>query len=58
VQAEVSALWEKVCIGEIDIIPDLEKYRKEFFKLFGFGFDDVQYEEDVREEVPILSIKS
>ncbi|MCC5463894.1 enoyl-ACP reductase FabV [Pelosinus baikalensis] len=58
VQAEVSALWEKVCIGEIDIIPDLEKYREEFFKLFGFGFDDVDYEEDVREDVPIVSIKS
>ncbi|MDF2635030.1 MAG: reductase [Pelosinus sp.] len=58
VQEEVAKLWEKACAGDLNIIPDLEEYRKEFFKLFGFGFDDVDYDKDVNENVPILSIQS
>jgi len=58
VQEEVAKLWEKACAGDLNIIPDLEEYRKEFFKLFGFGFDDVDYDKDVNEDVPILSIQS
>jgi enoyl-[acyl-carrier protein] reductase/trans-2-enoyl-CoA reductase (NAD+) len=58
VQEEVSKLWDKVYEGDITIISDIEEYRKEFFKLFGFGFDDVNYEQDVNEDVTIPSIKS
>lgn len=56
VQKEVSKLWEKVCNGDMNVAPDIEQYRKEFFKLFGFGFDDVDYDKDVKEDVPIPSI--
>ena len=58
VQEEVAKLWEKVCAGDINILSDLEEYRKEFFKLFGFSFDDVDYDKDVKEDVPIPSIQS
>lgn len=57
VQEEISKLWEKVLEGDINIVPDIEEYRKEFFKLFGFGFDDVDYDKDVKEDVPIPSIQ-
>lgn len=58
VQEEISELWETVCRGGMNITPDFESYRKEFFKLFGFGFSNVDYEQDVREDVSIPSIKS
>jgi enoyl-[acyl-carrier protein] reductase/trans-2-enoyl-CoA reductase (NAD+) len=56
IQEEVSKLWDQVYEGNITIASDIEEYRKEFFKLFGFGFDDVNYEQDVNEDVLIPSI--
>jgi len=57
VQEEISKLWGKMYEGDITIIPDIEEYRKEFFKLFGFGWQDVDYDQDVNEDVLIPSIK-
>lgn len=56
IQQEVALLWEKVCSGDMDITSDFEEYRKEFFRLFGFGFSGVDYEQDVEENVSIPSI--
>lgn len=56
VQEEVSELWEELYKGNVKIGSDIEEYRKEFFKLFGFGWDEVDYDQDVNEDVPILSI--
>lgn len=57
VQAEVSALWERVTSENIESIADLSGYREEFFQLFGFGRADVDYNLDVDPDVRILSIK-
>jgi enoyl-[acyl-carrier protein] reductase/trans-2-enoyl-CoA reductase (NAD+) len=56
VQGEVSELWNKLYEGDFKIAPDIEEYRKEFFKLFGFGWEEVDYDQDVNEDVPIPSI--
>lgn len=57
VQAEVAKVWDKANDDNINDISDVEGYRTEFFKLFGFGFDAVEYSEDVDIEVMVESIK-
>ena len=56
VQAEISTLWEKSTTENLSEIGDLEGYSKEFFKLFGFKVDGVNYEADVNEVVQVPSI--
>jgi enoyl-[acyl-carrier protein] reductase/trans-2-enoyl-CoA reductase (NAD+) len=57
VQAEISTLWEKSTTENLSEIGDLEGYSKEFFKLFGFKVDGVNYEADVNEVVQVPSIQ-
>jgi enoyl-[acyl-carrier protein] reductase/trans-2-enoyl-CoA reductase (NAD+) len=47
VQLRVNEIWERVDSGNIAELADLEGYRRDFFHLFGFGRDDVDYEADV-----------
>ncbi|PTY36556.1 trans-2-enoyl-CoA reductase [Saccharospirillum sp. MSK14-1] len=47
VQAEVEAIWKQVDSTNVDQLTDFAEYQKEFFKLFGFGYDQVDYEQDV-----------
>ncbi|MFA5059030.1 MAG: enoyl-ACP reductase FabV [Candidatus Omnitrophota bacterium] len=47
VQAEVAKLWSVVSTGNVEKISDIEGYRQDFLKLFGFGFKDVDYSADV-----------
>lgn len=46
VQREVAEIWERISSENIDELSDLEGYRKEFFQLFGFKMDGVDYEAD------------
>jgi len=57
VQAEVSRLWKKATTENLSEIGDLQGYSKEFFKLFGFKVDGVDYLADVNEMVEVPSIK-
>jgi len=56
VQQEVSSLWEKVNTENIDALSDIEGYREEFFKLFGFGFENIDYDKDTDPNVSIFNI--
>jgi enoyl-[acyl-carrier protein] reductase/trans-2-enoyl-CoA reductase (NAD+) len=47
VQEEVDVLWAKVSTDNLAEISDIEGYRKEFFKLFGFEINSIDYEADV-----------
>lgn len=53
VQAEVAKLWIKATTENLLEIGDLEGYRNEFFNLFGFNFDEVDYDQDTNEMVDI-----
>jgi enoyl-[acyl-carrier protein] reductase/trans-2-enoyl-CoA reductase (NAD+) len=53
VQKEVEALWPQVDTDNLPLISDIAGYRADFLKLFGFGFDGVDYEADVNPDVPI-----
>ncbi|WBX72184.1 enoyl-ACP reductase FabV [Tenacibaculum retecalamus] len=57
VQAEIAELWKKATTENLNEIGDLEGYSKEFFKLFGFKVDGVDYDVDVNELVNIPSIQ-
>ncbi|MCJ8014843.1 trans-2-enoyl-CoA reductase family protein [Paenibacillus sp. KQZ6P-2] len=53
VQAEVVKLWDSVTTDNIYELTDLEGYRREFFQLFGFETDGVDYEADVNPDVQV-----
>jgi len=50
VQEEVTRLWEQANTDNIHEISDIEGFRREFFKLFGFERNDIDYEADVNLE--------
>jgi len=57
VQAEVAALWEKATTENLAEISDIEGYRNEFFNLFGFNFEGIDYNADTNEVVGVPSIE-
>ncbi|AOW10684.1 enoyl-ACP reductase FabV [Flavobacterium gilvum] len=56
VQAQVAKLWLEATTENLAEIGDLEGYRTDFYNLFGFGFDGVDYKADTNEVVAIPSI--
>lgn len=56
VQAEVAVLWDKVTSENIEDISDIEGYRNDFFQLFGFNVDQIDYEAETDELVQVPSI--
>ncbi|HEY9677526.1 MAG TPA: enoyl-ACP reductase FabV [Drouetiella sp.] len=46
-QAKVQKLWNEVTTENLEAISDFDGYKKEFLKLFGFGFPSVDYEKEV-----------
>ncbi|HLQ99322.1 MAG TPA: enoyl-ACP reductase FabV [Sphingobacterium sp.] len=58
VQAEVQKLWNRANSDNLEEISDIKGYRKEFFQLFGFDFDEVDYDKDTNELIDIPSISS
>lgn len=57
VQKEVAELWSKANSENLSQIGDLEGYRKDFYNLFGFDVDGVDYKRETDEMVNIPSIK-
>ncbi|MCT4698071.1 enoyl-ACP reductase FabV [Tenacibaculum haliotis] len=57
VQAEIAELWKKATTENLAELGDLEGYSNEFFKLFGFKVDGVDYDADVNELVKVPSIQ-
>lgn len=47
VQQEVQRRWPEVTTDNLDELGDLSGFREDFLKIFGFGFDGVDYEADV-----------
>ncbi|RRQ45427.1 enoyl-ACP reductase FabV [Chryseobacterium sp. SC28] len=58
VQAEVAQLWKETTTENLSQISDIEGYRKEFFNLFGFEVDGIDYEKEANENVQVPSIES
>lgn len=56
VQEKVAKLWKEAVTENVSEIGDLEGYRKDFYNLFGFDVDGVDYKADTNEVVNIESI--
>jgi len=57
IQEKVAALWEKATTENLSELGDLEGYRKDFYNLFGFDTEGVDYNSDTNEMVHIDSLK-
>ncbi len=57
VQAKVAELWKMAETDNLEKIGDLKGYRKDFYNLFGFDFEGVDYSKDSNEMLQIPSIK-
>ena len=57
VQEKVAQLWLQATTENLSEIGDLEGYRKDFYNLFGFEFDKVDYNAETNEAVNIESIQ-
>ena len=57
VQDAVAGLWEQVSKADITQLGDIEEYWQEFYEIFGFRVDGVNYEADVNIQggIPSLS---
>ena len=49
IQEQVLRIWQEVDSQNIDSLSDLAGYRQNFYHLFGFGVEGVDYEADVAE---------
>ncbi|PMB54802.1 hypothetical protein [Coxiella-like endosymbiont] len=58
VQAEVKKLWQLIKSENVEQISDIVGYRKDFYKLFGFGLSCIDYDKDVDINVAIPSKKT
>ncbi|MFW6215251.1 MAG: enoyl-ACP reductase FabV [Alkalispirochaetaceae bacterium] len=47
VQAEVSRRWEEVDESNLEEVADIEGLRSDFLHIHGFGFEDIDYDEDI-----------
>ena len=56
IQAEVDKLWKEISTDNLDDHADLDGYWEDFYKLFGFGFDGVDYDAETDQNVTIPSI--
>ncbi len=56
VQERVTDIWNKVDTDTIDELTDYASYHQEFLKLFGFGIDSVDYDQDISPFVEISNL--
>ena len=56
VQQTIADIWEDVGTENVDELADMKGYQEEFLKLFGFGFEGVDYSADIDPEVPIQNM--
>lgn len=56
VQARVQHVWDTVDTDTIDELTDYVGYHNEFLRLFGFGIDSVDYDQDVNPDVAISQL--
>ena len=56
VQAKIGALWPQVTTENIDELTDYKGYNSEFLRLFGFGYEHVDYDADVDPSVGVSDL--
>jgi enoyl-[acyl-carrier protein] reductase/trans-2-enoyl-CoA reductase (NAD+) len=57
IQEKVAELWGKVTTENLMSIGDLQGYRNEFFHLFGFNYNEIDYTKETEEVVDIAGLQ-
>lgn len=57
IQESVIELWKQASTETLPTIGDLKGYNTDFFNLFGFNFEGIDYEKDTDEMVPIPGLQ-
>jgi len=57
VQEEIAKLWEQVTTETLPLIGDLKGYYTEFFNLFGFNYNDIDYNAETEEVLNIPGLQ-
>jgi enoyl-[acyl-carrier protein] reductase/trans-2-enoyl-CoA reductase (NAD+) len=53
VQAEIARIWPQVTTENLAQLTDIEGYRAEFLKMFGFGLPGINYDADIEPHLPM-----
>lgn len=56
VQDQIKTLWDKIDSNNVTELTDIKGFRNDFFKLFGFGYASINYDQEVNHDVRIPSI--
>lgn len=56
IQAKIEQAWPTITSENLASLTDIEGYRNEFYHLFGFGFDGVDYAADVDPRVSLIKV--
>lgn len=56
IQNEVQPRFKTINVETLDELADLDLYRSDFMRLFGFEVDDIDYDKDVAIDIPIPSL--
>ncbi len=56
IQTEVDKAWQKINDENLKNLADIKGFEKEFNAMFGFGFENIDYNKDVDPQVEIKSI--
>ncbi len=54
IQREVAALWPTVTTENLESVTDIQGYRQEFLRLFGFGLPGIEYDADIEPHMPMV----
>ena len=57
VQAAVTSLWPQVTTENLAALTDVEGYRNDFYRLFGFNMEGINYDQEVDPMVEMESVK-
>lgn len=57
IQAIIAKIWPQVTTENLEQLTDIEGYRNEFYRLFGFNLAGINYENDVDPQVRIPSVE-
>lgn len=57
VQAEILKIWPQISTDNIEQLADIEGYRKDFYQLFGFAVDKLDYTADAEINIAIPSMQ-
>ncbi|MFD2672953.1 enoyl-ACP reductase FabV [Marinicrinis sediminis] len=58
VQQEVAKLWEQVHTDNLNELSDFTSYQAEFLRLFGFGIEGVDYEQETDPNVEVPGLQA